>query len=325
MQIFKTQEFGLLQTDMTNISIILVNWNGKKDTLACLASLKKLKVKSSREAGSSSAGQKLNVKSIVVDNGSTDDSVIVIKKNFPDVDVIETGRNLGFSGGNNAGIRKALEQGADFVWLLNNDTVVDPNALAALVDAFQDSRVCIAGSKIYFAPGREYHKDRYGVKDRGRVLWYAGGIIDWKNMYASHRGVDEVDTGQYEILEQTSFVTGCSMMIKSQVFEDVGLFDGKFFAYLEDVDFCLRAKQGGYKLLYVPQSILWHNNAGSSGVGSEHHQYYMTRNRLLVGLRYASARTKLALIREALRFVFVGPSIYRKAVIDALVGKWGKA
>lgn len=291
---------------MTSVAIILVNWNGKNDTLKCLVSLGKLKAQSSK------------LKIIVIDNGSTDDSVDAIHEKFPKVDIIETGENLGFAGGNNVGIRKALEARADFVWLLNNDTIVDNNALEALVDAFGERRVGIAGSKIYFTPGREYHKERYGQIDRGRVLWYAGGVIDWQNMYASHRGVDEVDRGQYDVTQETAFVTGCSMMIRGDVFDKAGLLDEKFFAYLEDVDFCLRVKRAGYKLLYVPKSIIWHKNAGSSAVGSQTHQYYMTRNRLLVGMRYASLRTKFALIREAIRLIIGGPAIRRKAVIDFL-------
>lgn len=291
---------------MTKVAIILVNWNGKADTLDCLASLGKFKVKS------------LKLKVIVVDNGSTDDSVAVIGKKFPGVEVIETGENLGFTGGNNIGIRRALEAGADFVWLLNNDTIVDRYALSALVDVCKDASVGVAGSKIYFAAGHEYHKDRYAKNDLGHVLWYAGGVIDWKNMYASHRGVDEIDTGQYDRAEDTPFVTGCSMMIRSDVIGKVGLLDERFFAYLEDVDFCLRAKKIGYKLLYVPKSIVWHKNAGSSVVGSQTHQYYMTRNRLFVGMHWAPVRTKFALIREAVRFIIGGPAIRRRAVIDFL-------
>lgn len=306
MQISKTRGFELLPINMTNISIILVNWNGKEDTLDCLVSLGNLKAQSAK------------LKVIVIDNGSTDNSVEVIREKFPDVEVIETCKNLGFAGGNNLGIKRALEAGADFVWLLNNDTVVDKNALVALVDAFSDERVDIAGSKIYFSPGREYHKARYTKEDHGHVLWYAGGLIDWKNMYASHRGVDEVDNGQYDRIQETSFVTGCSMMVKREVFEKIGLLDEKFFAYLEDLDFCLRASQMGYKLLYVPQSVVWHKNAGSSGVGSDTHLYYMTRNRLFIGMHYASFRTKFALIREAIRFIIGGPEIRRKAVIDFL-------
>lgn len=317
------QGFGSSPIDMTNVAIILVNWNGKTDTLECLESLRQ--VKSSREAGSRSAGQKSKVKSIIVDNGSTDNSVEVIREKFPDVEVIETGKNLGFAGGNNVGIRRALEWGADYLWLLNNDTVIKSNALVALLEAFGDKSVGVAGSRIYFASGHEYHKERYTKEDRGHVLWYAGGIIDWKNMYASHRGVDEVDRGQFDKTEETPFVTGCSMVVKREVFEKIGLFNEKLFAYLEDLDYCLRASQAGYKLFYVPQSIVWHKNAGSSGVGSSLHQYYMTRNRLFIGMHYASLRTKFAIAREAMRFILNGPSIRRKGVFDALVGRWGKA
>ncbi len=292
---------------MTRVAIILVNWNGKNDTLACLTSLYAL------------THPRINASTIVVDNGSTDDSVSAIRKRFPDVEVIETGKNLGFAGGNNIGIRHAMKAGADFVWLLNNDTVVDKNALSALVDVFGESTVGIGGSKIYFAPGREYHRERYKEKDRGRVLWFAGGLIDWNNMYASHRGVDEVDRGQYDNVEETPFVTGCSMMIHKKVFEKVGLLDERFFAYLEDLDFCLRVKHAGYKLLYVPGSVVWHANASSSGVGSDTHQYYMTRNRLLVGFRYGPIRTKFALAREAIRTILTGPPIRRKAIVDAIL------
>lgn len=291
---------------MEHVAILLVTWNGKENTLDCLASL------------STSNANRFTFHVTVVDNGSTDDSVSVIRKKFPRVDVIEAGRNLGFTGGTNIGVRRALEGAADFVWLLNNDTVVDRSALARLGAAFDDERVGIAGSKIYFAPGHEYHKDRYAKEDLGRVLWYAGGTIDWRNMYASHRGVDEVDHGQYDAVCETQFVTGCSMMVRREVFERIGLFDEGFFAYLEDVDFCVRAQRSGYKLLYVPASIVWHKNAGSSGVGSDTHQYYMTRNRLIVGMRYAPLRTKVALLREAVRFLLRGPAIRRKAVRDFL-------
>lgn len=286
---------------MKHVVVVIVNWNGKKDTLECLESL-----------GKSNC--------IVVDNGSTDGSVEEIRKTFPSVQIIENKENLGFSGGNNVGIKKALDGGADFVWLLNNDTRVDKNARQTLVDVFTDEGVGVAGSKIYFSPGHEFHKERYKKAQLGKVLWYAGGTIDWQNMYAAHRGVDEVDRGQYQIIEETPFISGCSLMVRRAVFEKVGLLDEKFFAYMEDLDFCLRAKRAGYKLLYVPQSIVWHKNAGSSGVGSQLHQYYMTRNRLLIGMRYAPLRTKIALLKEGVRFT----SIRRRAYFDALLGRYGK-
>lgn len=289
-----------------------MNWNGNTDTRECLMSLENLKSQTSD----------FNI--ILVDNASQDNSVKDVQKEFPTVDIIRNNENLGFTGGNNIGIKRALDQGADLVWLLNNDTTIDKIALQALVGSFDDVRVGIAGSKIYFSPGREFHKNRYKKSEQGNVLWYAGGVIDWQNMYASHRGTDEIDNGQYDIAEETPFVTGCSMMVKREVFEKVGLLDEKFFAYLEDLDFCLRAKQAGYKLIYVPRSIIWHKNAGSSGVGSQLHQYYMTRNRLLVGMRYAQPRTKLALLREGIGYMIAGPAVRRKAIVDGLLGRYGK-
>ncbi len=302
-----------------HVFVIILNWNGASDTCACLDTLRNVSCVPSKLRTSM-----CHVSAIVVDNGSIDDSVAKIRKNFPHVEVLEAGKNFGFTGGNNIGIRRALEKGADFVWLLNNDTTVDKNALEPLVHACNAPTVGIVGSKIYFQPGQEYHKQWYGERDRGRVLWYAGGIIDWNNMYALHRGVDEVDKGQYDAVAETPFITGCSMMVKKEVFKKIGLLDQKFFAYLEDVDFCLRAKRAGYKFLYVPQSVVWHKNAGSSGVGSDTHQYYMTRNRLLVGFRYARLHTKVALAREAMLYIVMGPSVRRRAVMDAIGGRWGK-
>ena len=301
---------------MKNVSVVIVNWNGIEDTLECLASLGKLKTHPDL------IGTTLKI--IVVDNGSTDGSASLIRQKFSNIDLIETGENLGFTGGNNLGIRRALEEGAHLIWLLNNDTLVEEEALS-IVSVFNDPKVGVAGSKIYFAKGHEYHKDRYAGDELGKVIWYAGGLIDWDNMYASHKGVDEVDHGQFDRGEETPFVTGCSMMVKREVFERIGLFDERFYLYLEDVDFCLRAARKGFRIVYVPISTLWHKNAGSSGgPGNPLHEYYLTRNRLLLGMRYAPLRTKIALWREGFGFMAGGSPIRRKAVIDAVLCRYGK-
>jgi GT2 family glycosyltransferase len=295
----------------TKVFVIIVNWNGRKDTEVCLASLEKIEK------------HDVNLQVIVVDNGSSDDSVAVIRKKYPGVIIIPTGKNLGFTGGNNVGITCALEHQADFVWLLNNDTFVDSHVLNVL-KAFRDPKVGICGSKIYFAPGHEFHLTRYKKNEQGRVLWYAGGLVDWHNMYASHRGVDEVDHGQYDTEEETQFITGCSMMIRASVFDRIGMLDDRYYLYLEDLDYCVCAKNAGFSLRYVPSSILWHVNAGSSArPGNPLQQYYITRNRLLLGFRYASIRTKLALFREAVRFLLTGSAVRRKAVMDWVLGRFG--
>jgi len=301
-----------MKTKPYRITVVIVNWNGKDDTIACLQSLQKINL----------MGHTLSI--IVVDNGSTNDSVKVIKESFPTIFVIVTGKNLGFTGGNNVGIQKALEQGADLVWLLNNDTLVDKNVLS-FASVFDDPQVGACGCKIYFAPGREFHHDRYKEKERGRVLWYAGGLVDWNNLYASHRGVDEVDHGQYDKTEETPFITGCSFVVRSDVIKKIGMLDDHYFLYLEDLDWNIRIQKSGRKTMYVPTSIVWHVNAGSSGrPGNPIHEYYFTRNRLLLGMRYASIRTKLALIREGFRFLVGQSSVRRQAVSDWLFGKFGK-
>ncbi|KKR03339.1 MAG: Glycosyl transferase family 2 [Microgenomates group bacterium GW2011_GWB1_40_9] len=300
-----------MKTKQYNIIAIIVNWNGKDDTVRCLESLQKISL----------FGNTLSI--IVVDNGSTNDSVSVIKKTFPGIFVIETGKNLGFTGGNNIGIQKAMEIGADLIWFLNNDTLVDRQVLS-FASVFDDSSVGACGSKIYFAAGHEFHHDRYKESERGRVFWYAGGIVDWNNLYASHRGVDEVDHGQYDKSIETPFITGCSLVVRREVVERVGMLDDKYFLYLEDLDWNIRIQKAGYKTIYFPKSIVWHVNAGSSGrPGNPMHEYYFTRNRLFLGMRYASLRTKFALIREGFRF-FIGKSaIRRKAVLDWLFGRLG--
>lgn len=290
------------------VYVIIVNWNGWKDTIVCLESLANVNT------------NRASLEIVVVDNGSTNESVSQIRRKFPKITLLPMEKNLGFTGGNNVGINYAVDHGANFVWLLNNDTFVDTNVLS-FISAFDDPTVGICGSKIYFAPGREFHHDRYTKRERGKVLWYAGGLIDWDNMYASHRGVDEIDHGQYDKREETPFVTGCSMIMRRDVMKKIGLLDDRYYLYLEDLDYCLRAKQRGFKLLYVPTSALWHVNAGSSDrPGNPLHEYYMTRNRLLLGFRYAPIRTKFALVREALRFT---SPIRRKAVTDWLLGKFG--
>ncbi|MFH0749580.1 MAG: glycosyltransferase family 2 protein [Candidatus Gottesmanbacteria bacterium] len=294
------------------ITVVTVNWNGKQDTLTCLSSLKKIDLKNN------------TLSIIVVDNGSTDDSVVAIKKRFPEVKVLTTGKNLGFTGGNNVGIRQAMNDGADLIWLLNNDTFVDEHVLS-FAHAFDDESVGAVGCKIYFAPGHEFHHDRYKESERGKVFWYAGGIVDWNNMYASHRGVDEVDHGQYDTTEETPFITGCSFIVRREVINKIGMLDDRYYLYLEDLDWNLRIQGAGWKTLYIPSSIVWHVNAGSSGrPGNPVHEYYFTRNRLVLGMRYASFWTKFALLREAIKYLFTASDIRKKAVRDWLFGRLGK-
>jgi GT2 family glycosyltransferase len=300
---------------MKHIVISLLNFNGKKNTLDCLESLKNIKTDNF----------KLTIS--VVDNASSEDFDLKIKSigNIPLV-FTKNNKNLGFSGGHNVSIQYAIENKADYVLILNNDTYVDKDFLINLLKVAEgDASVGILVPKIYFAPGFEYHKNRYVNDEKGKVFWYAGGKMDWKNIIGYHRGVDEVDKGQYDKTEETKFATGCCMLIKSEVFKKTGMLDDKYFLYYEDSDLSIKAINAGFRIMYVPASIIWHKNAGSTGgSGSSLQDYYITRNRLLFGFRYAPFHSKVALFKESLLLLFKGRVWQKRGIIDFYMGKLGK-
>jgi len=149
--------------------------------------------------------------------------------------------------------------------------------------------------------------------------------MDWKNIIGSHRGVDEVDKGQFNKVEETDFASGCCVMIRREVFQEIGFFNEKYFLYYEDNDFSQRVKLNGFRVYYQPRAMLWHLNAGSTGgSGSNLQDYFITRNRLLFGFSYASVRTKAALLKESIKFLFAGRNFQRKAVLDFYTGRFGK-
>jgi len=286
------------------LSIILLNYYSDKHTLECLQSLKEL-----------NWNGKLHI--IVSDNGSKNNFSEKLKKLCPSVKYLKNPSNQGFTGGNNIGINHALSLGSDYIMLLNNDTKVDPNLAQNLVKAFKKSNTGIAVPKIYFYPNFEFHKSRYKKSQRGKVIWYAGGHIDWANVLGVHHGVDEVDTGQFDKPETIEFATGCCMMIKQDLFEKIGKLNNKYFLYLEDADFSIRAIKAGFNTRYVPSAKLWHKNAESTGgSGSSLQDYFFTRNQMLFGIRYAPIKTKLALIKQSLRLLFLGRKWQKKGILD---------
>jgi GT2 family glycosyltransferase len=293
------------------LAIILINYNQAANTIECLASLEKI-----------SWSAKPLV--IVVDNASLDDSLKVIKSKFPEVTLLANQENLGFAAGNNRGFVVAKRHGADLVMLLNNDTKIDPQLALNLYRSIEQ-RADIVAPKIYFYPGFEFHKDRYAKKEQGKVIWYAGGHIDWQNIFGIHHGVDQVDRGQFDQEAEIDFATGCCFMARCSILEKLNLFDPRYYLYLEDADFSVRAQKAGYKIIYQPKAFLWHKNAESTGgSGSTLQDYYFTRNRLLFGFTYASIRTKLALYRESMKLFFSGPRWKRLGVIDFYFRRFGK-
>ncbi len=298
---------------MTKVGLVILHFDKAKLTEACLSSAKQLETR----------GFEMEV---IVVNNNPFEKIDFLKKKFPEFIFLKTSKNLGYAGGNNFGLKRALKDGADFFLILNNDTFFEKELVIELLKAAKANKeIGILGPKIYFAPGCEFYQERYQEKDKGKVIWYAGGLVDEMTMISSHRGVDEVDKGQFNSPVNTDFVTGCAMFVKREVFEKIGFFDERYFLYWEDTDFCQRAKGAGYKILFVPAAKLWHANAGSSEVGGKLHDYYMTRNRMLFGFKYGSLRMKFALIRESLKIIFKGNHWQELGIRDFYLRRFGQA
>lgn len=299
-----------------SVSIIILTTNALSMTKEQLLDIAKLDVKG------------IKAECLVVDNGSKDGTEEAIKGyKLPNMKYkfIQSGANLGFAGGNNVGIKDALKRGFDYIILMNNDLILPKDIVKKLVQ-FMESRpeVGVASPKMYFAKGYEFHKDRYSEAQKGKVFWYAGGAIDRNNVYTFHRGVDEVDSGQYDKIEETDVANGACVIVRRDVFENVGLLDASFFLYWEDADFSERAKRAGYKVIYYPETSMWHKvSASTGGSGSPTNDYFLTRNRFYYSMRYSSFRTKFAVLRDTIRLIFAGRTWQKWGAIDALLGRKG--
>lgn len=278
---------------MKKVAVVILNYRVKDLLVECVKSVQKSSYK--------------DIRIYVVDNDSRDGLEKEIEK-MDGVKFIQTGANLGYTGGNNIGIKKALEDGANFIFILNPDTEVDPSCISEGLAVMEDEQVGVVGPKILF-PDK-------------KTIWYAGGILDKLNVIGSHRGADEKDCSQYDAEEETDYVSGAAMLVKAEVFEKIGLFDERYFLYYEDSDFCHRAKQSGFKIMYAPKAIIFHQNAKSTGLGSSLQDYYISRNRFLFASKFLPLRTQLALLKEALRNINFKTK--RRAFFDFLVGNLGK-
>lgn len=278
---------------MKKVAVVILNYKVKDYTLACIRSVRKSSYP--------------NIEIIVVDNNSQDDLEKEIS-GFREVKFIQAHANLGYTGGNNLGIKQALKDNADYVFILNPDTEVKPDCIQRLIVGMVNEGVAVAGSKILFAD----HK----------TIWFAGGIMDLANVLHGHRGVDEKDKGQYEVASETDYVTGGAMMVRSDVFQKIGFLDDRYFMYYEDSDFCFRAKKAGFKIFYFPSAVIYHENAKSAGLGSPFQDYFITRNRMLFAAKFLSLRIQLALLREAVRNIKIPAR--RLALLDYLLSNYGK-
>jgi GT2 family glycosyltransferase len=264
---------------------IVLNWNGWQDTIACLASLRKQTYSS------------LTV--LVVDNDSSDASVLEITKAFPEIEIIQSGANRGFGGGCNVGMRRALIEQADYVWLINSDATADPSALSALVGVARScSDVGAVGSVLYEA----------GTIDRIQ-LWGGGRVGLWTGQCRNSLNPAPLD-----------FISGASALLRVAALEKIGLFDEtSYFMYWEDTDLCFRLRIAGWKLAVAEDSHIWHKQSASVGQQSPLLDRYFTQSGVRFLKRYARipfVSISLMLGRMFLKRILIGNRSRIKAVVD---------
>jgi GT2 family glycosyltransferase len=237
------------------VLVIVLCYNGIDLTRACLRSLREVRYP--------------NMHVLVVDNLSQDSTPAIVRAEFPEVQVLETGANLGYAEGNNAGLREALAQGCNYALLLNNDTEAAPDFLSALVEACEaDKRIGVAGPKVNFFEPQT-------------LVYSAGGRIDWTRGNSEMIGLNAPDRGQFDAPREVDFVSGCALLVRCDAIRDAGLLDARFGMYYEETEWCVRIHRHGWKVMVTPASVIWHKIDPLRQAESPRIAYYMTRNRLL--------------------------------------------
>ena len=246
------------------VGIVILNWNGVEDTIECVNSV----LKSTYET----------YKIYIVDNGSIDNSVELFLNKYGTEDkvtVVSTGKNLGFSGGNNVGMRLAVDEGATYILLLNNDTEVDSQFLEPLIETLDKNKdIGVTTGKIYF-----YNTDKQ--------IWFYGGLMDRDTAIGQAINWKEYDKGQINESRDIDYATGCVLMVKREVIQEIGYLDDDFFYLCEDAEYCFRVSDAGYRIVAVPGSIVWHKITKSLAGGEEApiRLYFRARNQLLQVLK----------------------------------------
>lgn len=299
------------EVNALEVAVIILNWNRPDETLQCLRSVERLEYP--------------NVTSLVVDNGSTDDSVALIRRAYPGVALLEAGENRGYTGGNNLGIEYALEGDASYIWLLNDDVLVAPDSLSILMEVALDEPLAgFLGPMVY-------------MREEPRRILSAGCVLadGWQ---PQHRGMGEMDRGQFDAVTEVDSLSGCSLLVSRQAIEAIGALDDDFYAYYEDVDWCYRGTQAGFRVLVAPQAIVWHPDTRHRDPGSPLVTYYMARNRLLFGAKHRLGTGLLlqsvaGYLRQAASWSLRPKWRHKRrqrdallrAMVDALRGRFGRA
>jgi GT2 family glycosyltransferase len=244
------------------IYVVILNWNLKDDTIACVESVQ--------------AGSDMAPRIVIVDNASDDGSVAAFRRLGPAVEVIANEENIGFARGANEGVRHALSRDADYVLLLNNDTIAGAGLIGHLLAA-----AAAAPGPAVLGPAIYYHGEP-------RRFWRLGAVHRWGLPVPCEIGRDALDQGQFQAPFDVDYVTGCAMWVPAAIFERVGLLDEDFYMYYEDADFCRRVRRAGFRITVVPQAHIWHKVSRSARQVPRTTAYQHTRNRVLFYNRYTT-------------------------------------
>ena len=236
--------------NMAKVGIVIVNYNGEKFQNECIASLKKMDYQ--------------DYEVIVVDSGSTDNSIKILRENYPDVHILKQNNNVGVAVGNNIGIDYSIKCGTEYTLLMNNDVELDYKMLSIMLENADEHTVVVP--KIYY----------YNPSD---ILWFAGGKMNWREATGEHIGLGERDEEQYNKIREIDYSPTCCMLIHNSIFRKIGKVEEKTFMYFDDTDLCVRIIDSGNKIKYIPMAKMWHKVSSSSGgEKSKYFVYYNTRN-----------------------------------------------
>ncbi len=251
------------------VAVIVLNWNGTEDTVECLRSLSQVEYPA--------------LEVVLVDNGSRPPAAEEMRRRFPAITCIQLPENRGYAGGNNAGIRYALGRGHDYVFVLNNDTIVTPACVReAVAVAESDPRIAVVGVKIL-------------ARDDPARVWVAFGQVTYRQGLVRLIGYYKLDDGRFDSMRDVEWVPGTAMLFRRRALEVVGLFDEEFFAYHEDVDWCTTARRLGFRVVFAPRAVIYHKGHSSSG-GKGYvtpRQYLAGRNMVLFVRKHGSRLQKL--------------------------------
>jgi GT2 family glycosyltransferase len=249
------------------ITSVVLNWNRRDDTLACVAALQALELRSAQQ------------EIVVVDNGSTDDSVAALRAAHDEVEIVQLERNLGYAAGMNAGIRHALAEGADWTLLVNNDTLAMPDMLQLMLDAGTGPSVGMVAPTVYYM-------------DQPDRVWPSAGRRRQLTLAAFDTTASPPTSEPYDV----DWATGCCLLVRRALWEDVGLFDERYGFYYEDHDLCLRAAKAGWRMVHVPQAGVLHRVAASTGQGSPRQAYLLARGSVPFYLSHTRGAQRLLIV-----------------------------